>query len=240
MPCVETTVLEPPNVIAVNSLCLDFGTKRKEFEKELIPFLEKNKTALDIEQAADLFEGYIEKVWPHELPGSMIMAHASFDEFDRYIFRPPVDGPLASKFAANGIVPIFHAYRKQGTLLVDRCTLSAHIPPRPFERYVSGLIITVINEQQMQTSDFDALMQLPRVHETVRQRLQLWSGCLDWQKKLTFQRQDVLRYEKSLTDDDGLVHFLVKDQKALQRLRQNRSNLFMMVASLSDSQNPNL
>ena len=105
MQFAETITLDTSNVIALNILCLDFWTKRVDYQNELIPFFEKNRAALALEHSADLFESYIEKVWPHELPGSMIMAYASFDGFERYIFRPPVDGPLADGFAANGIVP---------------------------------------------------------------------------------------------------------------------------------------
>ncbi|MDD5459631.1 MAG: AAA domain-containing protein, partial [Phycisphaerae bacterium] len=156
------------------------------------------------------------------------------------MFRPPVDGRLAGQFAADGTVPIFSAYRKQGTLLVDRCILTSHISPRPFEKYVSGQIVTVISDQQMQTADFEALTQLPRVHhDKVKEQLQVWLDCLDWQEQLTFQRQIALRYEKYLPADDGLAHFIVRDQKALQRLRRKR-DLFMMAASLSDSQSRDL
>jgi len=234
----NTTFSEEFNVIAIGTLCLDFRTKRAEYEKELISFLEKNQTALGLGQASDLFEAYIEKVWPHELPGSMIMAHASFDGFDRYIFRPPAAGPLAGEFSSNGQVPIFNAYRKQGTLVVDKCILTAHISPRPFERYVSGQIFTIINEQQqMQDPDFNALLQLPRVHDKIIQFLQPWLEYLDWQEQLVSKRQDVLRYDKYVRADNGSVCFLVKDQKALQRIRKKR-DLFMMAASLSDSQSP--
>jgi len=237
MSSAEITIPETSNVVAVDILCLDFKTKRAEYEKELISFLEKNQTELGLEQAQDLLEAYIEKVWPDELPGSAIMAYASFDGFDRYIFRPPSDGPLAGEFAANGQVPIFNAYRKQGTLVVDKCILTAHISPRPFERYVSGKILTVINEQLMQPSDFNALSQLPRVHDKVNQLLQQWLDCLDWQEQLVFKRQNVLRYYKYMQVNKNSVCFLVKDQKDLQHLQRMKDAL-MTVASLSDSQSP--
>jgi len=237
MSSAETTFPEIFSVVAVNTLCLDFWTKRAEYEEALIAFLDKNQTALGLGQAQDRFEAYIEKVWPHELPGSMIMAYASFDGFDRYIFRPPANGPLAGEYAANGAVPIFSAYRKQGTLVVDKCILTAHIPPRPFERYVSGQIFTLIHEQQMPSSDFNALSQLPRIHAKVVQTLQPWLECQDWQEQLALNRQNAMRYEQFEKADDGSVWVVVKDQKALQRLRRVPDAL-LMVASLSDSQNP--
>jgi len=233
----ETTPSEPLPVVTASLLCLDFWSRRSDYENQIIPFLKKNRTVLQLDHAEDVLEAYIEKVWPHDLPGSMITAHASFDDYDRYIFRPPVDGPLADGFAADGRVPLFGAYRKQGTLVIDRCILTTPLPPRPFERYVSGQIFTVMNGQRMQQTDFDALAQLPRIHDKVRQHLQLWLECLDWQEKLTFIRQQDLRYEKVMVGDDGRILFLVQDQQARRKLQQKRS-LFMMVASLTDSQSP--
>jgi len=231
----EITLRETSNIIAVEKLCLDFKTKRSAYEKELTAFLEKNRTALSLEHAQDIVEAYIEKVWPYEMPGSLITSYDSFDGFHRFIFRPPVDGPLAIGFVANGQVPIFSAYRKQGTLVIDKCVLTAHIPPRPFERYVSGQIITVINGQRMQQSDFDSLLQLPKVQDKVNLLLQQWQDYLDWQEQLVFNRQIVLRYYKYGRTENGTVCFLVKDDEILNQLRRTR-NVLMTIASLSDSQ----
>jgi len=237
MPLAETTTQTAMPFIMVNLICPDFWSRRSDYENQIVPFLKENRSALQLENAQDLLEAYIERVWPHDLPGSMIAAHASFDEYDRYILRPATDGPLADNFAVDGIVPVFGAYRKQGTLVVDRCILTAHIPPRPFERYVSGQFLTVIADQRMTQADFDALGQLSRTHETVRQRLQLWLECLEWQQKLTFIKQQDYRYEKCMAGDDGKIRFVVKDHKSLHQLRRGR-NTFMMAASLTDSQNP--
>jgi len=231
----EITFPVASGIIIVENLCLDFKTKRPAYEKELTAFLEKNRTALSLEHAQDIVEAYIEKVWPHEMPGSIITAYSSFDGFHRFVFRPPVDGPLAIGFAANGRVPIFSAYRKQGTLVVDKCALTAHIPPRPFEKYVSGQIITVINGQRMQQSDFDSLLQLPKVHDKVNLLLQQWLDYLDWQEQLVLNRQIALRYYKYGRTENGTVCFLVKDDEILNQLHRTR-NVLMTITSLSDSQ----
>ncbi len=109
MALTEVAELEALPVITVDLLCPDFWSRRPDYEDQIVPFLQKHRTALQLDHAEDVLEGYIEKVWPHDLPGSTIMAHASFDEFGRYIFRLPVDGPLADGFAADGQGPGFGA-----------------------------------------------------------------------------------------------------------------------------------
>lgn len=226
-------------LLTLSDICLDFKLKTESFTEDFTRFLEKNRTELGLEGAEDIAIAYIEKVWPDNLPGSMIVSNSSFDQFDRWIIRPPVDGPMATAFAANGLVPTFSTYRRQGAIVVDSFTVTSHIAPRRFERYISGQIHINPKDYSMSTSDFGVLAQLPKQRQQTNEQLNLWKECLDWRKKLVFIGQIAFRYEGYEVGEDGNIRFLVRSNRRLRRIA-HRNAMVMLAASLIDSLSPEL
>jgi hypothetical protein len=191
----ESQTNDPTNSpLTVQNLCLDFKLKAHSFADRLTKFLERHRAALGLEEAQDLIAAYLERILPSGVPGSVIISNASLDPFDRWIMRPVVDGPLAESFAAGGLVPAFTGYRRQGTIVIDGFTTTNHIPPRAFERRVSGMIHINPENPSMTQADFAVLAQLPAPRRPTKEHLEQFLGFLDWRKDLVFIGQLAIRY----------------------------------------------
>jgi len=235
----DTQAPGPQRTLTLNDICLDLQLKAKDFMKDFTLFLEKNRIFLGLEDVEDITAAYIEKIWPDNLPGSMVVAASSFDQFDRWIIRPPVDGPMATTFAANGLVPTFSAYRRQGAIVIDGFTTTAHVPLRPFERYISGTIHINSETPSMTQAEFAELSQLPDQRQQMNMRLNTWRECLDWRKKLVLIGQVALRYDSYEIGQDGDITFLVRNNGAIGRVAHYKSTV-MLATSINYSLSPSL
>ena len=93
--------------LIVQSICLDLQLKAESYRDNFVNFLDTNRSGFNFNGEEDLAAPYLERVWSNGVPGSMIVSNASFDKFERWNLRPPVDGPMAKTFAVNGLVPTF-------------------------------------------------------------------------------------------------------------------------------------
>ncbi|MHB9071265.1 MAG: AAA domain-containing protein [Sedimentisphaerales bacterium] len=222
-------------LLLLGNVCLDFRFKSQMFQDKLNKFLTENRNNLGFEESIeDLPTGFINRFWLDNLPGSFIASHASFDNFDRYFIRPPVDGPDSSAFAANGFTACFGVYRYQGRLVADSFYKVPHVPPRPFERYVSASMHIDSQLIQMTIEDFSLLAQLPHHRNQAASELNRWLECLKWQKNLVFIGQDSFRYIGFQAGDDGFIRFMVRANGRLSRMSGNGRTI-MLAAGLSDS-----
>jgi len=225
----------PP--IEVEHILLDLVTKSGMFMDDFIAFLKEHRSELGLQSATDIVTEYFQRVWPTELPVSMIVSPGSFDDFLRIMFRPPVDGPMAASFAAKGMAPAFTAYLKQGRLIVDGFMPVEHIRARPFERYVSGQVHLTPSLHLMSQADLGKLAALTNPRQQTALELHTWLACLDWQQSLALIGQESARYEAYYADENGLLYFLTRSNDKLGRLI--RKGLAMMVAApVADSRSP--
>lgn len=213
--------------LVLKNICLDLETKAATFKTPLAAFLRKHHVQLGLQETEDIVTAYLEKAWPNAAPGTMIVSHASFDEYDRWIIRPPVEGPQAGNLAANSLVPTFRAYRRQGTMAIDGFTTTAHIAPRPFERRVSATIYRNSQEISMEPEDLALLAQLPNQRRQTNEIFQHWRDYLDWKKRLVFMDQLALRYYDCQLQEDGHVVFRVHRNGVLGRIAHRRGTVFL-------------
>jgi len=223
--------------LIVQNICLDLRLKAESYRKDFVNFLDTNRSGFNFNGEEDLAAPYLERVWPNGAPGSMIVSNASFDKFERWNLRPPVDGPMAETFAVNGLVPTFGGYRRQGTIVIDTFVPTDHVPPRRFERYVTGAIHTNLSGASMSKSDFAVLAQLPNQRLQVNQQLQNWRDCLDWRRRLVSIGQLAFRYDGYEVGDDGNIRFLVRANGRLGRMA-GRNGMIILAAPLTSSLSP--
>lgn len=223
--------------LVLQNICLDLKLKAKSYRDRFVKFLKKNRSELNLNGDEDIVAAYFDRIWPNGAPGSMIVSNASFDKFDRWIIRPPAEGPMAATFAVNGLIPTFSGYRRQGTIVIDDFRTTDHIPPRRFERYVSGTIHTNLSGTLMTQSDFAVLAQLPSQRLQVNQQLQSWRECLDWRRRLVFIGQRAFRYEGYERGDDGNIRFLVRANGKLGRIA-GRNGMVILATPLTSSLSP--
>jgi hypothetical protein len=208
--------------LAAETLCLDFKLKAQYFVEPLTKFLEQNRVALGLEDAEDLIAAYLERILPNGLPGSVMISNASFDQFERWIMRPVVDGPLADTFAVRGVVPAFTGYRRHGAIVIDGFTTTDHIAPRAFERRVSGTIHINPENPSMTQADFAVLAQLPAPRLLTKEQLELFLGFLEWRKDLVFIGQVAVPYSGYVRAEDGSITFTVHGNGEIARVAQSR------------------
>ncbi len=235
------STLEPPTTgaeqrsLPLQRICLDFECRAEQYLESCARFLKAHADRLGV-GLADPFEAYLQKVWPDNLPGALIIANISADKYGRWLIRPPVTGPLVSSFAAGQLAPAFTAYRKQARLLVDGFQVVPHVPPRPFEIQISGQMHINPTDVWMEADDFARLEALPRCWQNTRERLDPWRECLDWKEKLAHLSQVALRYERCEVTADGEVRFSIRGQHSLTGLRRQLGSAVMLVAPLGASQ----
>jgi hypothetical protein len=220
--------------LTVDHICLDFATKTSAYREALTRFLKRHQSQLGLDGVDDIVTAYLQRVWPNDAPGSAIMSNASFDQFERWIIRPVVDGPLAETFAAHGLVPTFTGYRRQGAIVIDGFTITSHIPPRLSERRVSGTIHLNPENPFMTQADFASLAQLPHPRQQTKERLNQFRDGLEWRKKLVFIGQLAIRYSSYERADDGSITFTVHGNGEIARVARSRG-MVMLATPLSYS-----
>lgn len=223
------------DVIAVQRICLDFQSRAGAYRRRLLAFLEKHRHELDLSEAEDLAGAYLGRVWPPEVPSNLIVSNASFDQFGRWLIRPPVDGPNASSYAAAGLAPAFSAYRKKGRLVVDSFHAVLHVPPRPFEVRVSAEVCIDPIDTYMTSADLDTLSALPSPRKAAAERLGLWIKCIDWLQKLVQLDRVAFRYHAFEATRDGHLRFFIHGKLKTKDLRR-RIGAMLLAAPLSASQ----
>lgn len=227
-----STELSDP--ITVDNICLDFELKAAGFEGGFSKFLDENKQPLALDDTENLTGSFIERLWPDGLPGSMVVSHGSFDNYDRYLIRPAVDGPASHSFASGGLTVCFGVYRHHSRLVADSFYKVPHVPLRPFERYVTGTVHINTKTESMGIRDFDKLTKIKRQRNLAAKELDKWSECLSWQKNLVFIGQDSFRYLGCQPGDNNLITFLVRADKGLGRLTRSKGTI-MLAAAVTDS-----
>ena len=100
--------------IILENICLDFEHKSARYLAPLTAMLGSLREQLMLLDPFNPVAEFIERIWPNDLPGSLIMSRADFDGFLRVNLRPPVDGPKADSFAAAGGTIALTAYWRQG------------------------------------------------------------------------------------------------------------------------------
>ncbi len=221
-------------VLDVENLCLDFKSKVGSYVEAFRRFLERNRTPLGLQDAEDPVTAYLDRICPSGVPGSVIMSSASFDQFDRWMLRPVTDGPLADSFAAQGLVPTFTGYRRQGAIVIDGFATTNHIAPRPFERRVSGTIHINPENPSMGQTDFAVLTQMPRPRQQTRERLEQFREGLEWRKDLVFLGQQSIRYSSYERGEDGNITFTVHGNGEIVRIARSRG-MVMLATGLNYS-----
>jgi hypothetical protein len=213
---------DTPHFLTVEHICLDFATKGSTYREALTRFLTRHQSQLGLDGVDDVVTAYLQRVWPNGAPGSALMSNASFDQFERWIVRPVVDGPLAESFAAGGRVPTFTGYRRQGAIVIDGFTITDHIPPRPFERRVSGTIHINPENPSMTQADFAVMAQLPHPRQQAKEQLEQFLGFLDWRKNLVFIGQVAVLYSGYERAEDGSITFTVHGNGEIARVARSR------------------
>lgn len=195
--------------LVLQAICLDLKSKREAYEPALRKFLELHRASLDLTQANDVVATYLARAFPEGVATTVICSNASDNEYGAWLFRPMIGGPLDHQYAARGRAPVFHAYQKQGQLVVDSCMPAAHIAPRRHERVVTATFQANGTQAWMTKQDLGVLRGLPQVRKLTAQRLAESSAYLDWLEKLVGIRQAAARYDTFETAGPGMFHFVV-------------------------------
>ncbi len=234
----EAEIIEQPaseNPRALSRLCLDFRTRENDYRPALEAFLKAHRRQLELPDDVDLVQAYLERVFPNGLPGSAVFSNITLGPAPRFLLRPPVDGPLAKTFAANGRAPAFHVYLSRGVLVVVQFELAPHVPPRSFEQLFSGPVFINPHGLAMSPEDQAALAALPKHRQQAQERLAPYWELLDWLERIARQGQCALRYDRVEFTGDREIRFQVRTSIPPRVLRYRLVGNLAVAAPLSAS-----
>lgn len=220
--------------LKVTNLCLDFDGRRERFAPVLEEFLQVHQGRLELSGAESLIDAYLDRVWPTGVPGSLIAARSTRKGWPLWLIRPDSDGPLAVSYGADGLVPVFAAYRKTGRLVIGSCHICAQVAPRPFEAHVTGVIRRAVADEYIAPVDWSVLENLPGP-EGAEKALAEWRAFLDWRENLIQLAQVAVPYERFEHEHEGQCHFALKGTHSLKQLRRGLSRAEVMVAEVEAS-----
>jgi len=220
--------------VQLQTISLDFQSKSHAYQAEMRRFLTKHQTELALPPSQDICQQYLDRAFPHNQAFTIIMANITTN-YSQWIIRPVTEGPMAQTFAANGKVPAFHAYLKEGRLIVDRCWVVSHISPQPFERFVSSQL-QLNTFTSMAGDDLALLRTLPNPRNQMQYITHQWHNCLDWRKKLIRLDQLKLRYEGFKVKGKTVYFYLDQDAPAPLKHKGKRIQVMSLAASKSTTQ----
>lgn len=237
----DVEIVEQPageNPQALSRLCLDFHTRENDYRPALEAFLKAHRRQLELPDDVDLVQAYLERVFPNGLPGSAIFSNIALGPAPRFLLRPPVDGPLAKTFAANGRAPAFHVYLSRGVLVVVQFELAPHVPPRSFEQLFSGPVFINPHGLTMSPEDQAALAALPKHRQQAQERLTPYWKLLEWLERIARQGQCALRYDRVEFTGDREIRFQVRTSIPPRVLRYRLAGNLAVAVPLSASTSP--
>jgi hypothetical protein len=207
----------PDGPLFLSRICLELSETTRQGHREAIDFLRKHREPLGLE-GDDLLRAFLERVWPDQVPATLIASNVSFDlKHPEWLLRPVNRGPSAATYAAAHQTLAMNVYRRQGRLVVRRFELTPHVAPRDHEMEIVGPLFWNPSDLWMNREDIDALGELPFHRQETRQRLESWRQYLQWKEEWVKKQQLKVPYLAWRWDGETRMAFLVRQADLPER-----------------------
>ncbi|MBN1510078.1 MAG: AAA family ATPase [Sedimentisphaerales bacterium] len=227
-----------PAVHAMEHICLDFRSRQGRYVDAFNRFLEENRRALGFEGIEDLHGAYLDRAFADNLPTTLIVSNITMGPQSLWLIRPSTEGPLAASFGAGHRAPAFRSYWRSGCLVVTGFEIVPHVPPRPSEIQISGLLHLTPTLETMTSRDLEVLEALPRRRQETAGKVGPWNDYMTWKEGLVKRGQVALRYDRIEVVGDDLVRFIICGRHPLTTLRKRLSRASLVVVPPGASRSP--
>ena len=213
----------PEGPLVLTRLCLELSDAVRNAQKDAQHFLQNHRELLGLEEGSNLLQAFLDRVWPHQAPTTLIASNISFNrEHPQWLLRPVNHGPNAASYAALHQTLAMIAYRRKGRLVVKGFELAPHVAPRDHELEVTAPLFWNPSDLYMEGDDLDAMEELPFHREETQKRLESWRAYLNWKEELIKKQQLKVPYLAWQWTGAAQMSFLVKQADLPHRLPEGQ------------------